>query len=195
MNTTEIETLIGVVLSRYATSTDNDRFGHVDGWGVQFKGLGGTIMGTCNLTKHIITIDMDHDMHRDGDQLKDTVLHECAHALAGIEVSTTGRRMAHGRRWKRWASLLGASPTATQRPKDHAAAYAKMAATSKYQIVYLSEDGAVKPMSICNRRLKNIERRGFKSIPASRGRLWYIRTEDFIRYKGNNEALKTLCFR
>jgi predicted SprT family Zn-dependent metalloprotease len=60
-------------------------------------------VGNCNhITKEIgFSI---HFIHRTGmDEIKDTLLHEIAHALAGP-------REGHGRVWKDWCIAVGAKP-------------------------------------------------------------------------------------
>lgn len=45
-------------------------------------------------------------------EVEDTILHEVAHALAGLDAD-------HGPAWKACASRLGARPEACYRPKEH----------------------------------------------------------------------------
>lgn len=109
MTETEIVDYVHTKLSRYGHMADNETFGSKE-WKVTFVNT--WQLGYCCFTKHIININLAHKRHIDIDELFDTINHEIAHALAGIQRTDSGRRMYHGKEWKRWAIILGAKPKA-----------------------------------------------------------------------------------
>ena len=104
-----------------------------DGW--TFGWLGQKTRSRCGLcnhsTKTISLAPLFVDLN-DLDSVRDTVLHEIAHVLAGYEEG-------HGKLWKRFALDLGATPRATM-PQDEVA----MPATESYKWEAVCRDcGAV----------------------------------------------------
>ncbi len=62
-------------------------------------------LGDCNFRERVIRITRAHALDDDDAQIRDTVLHEIAHAIAGPEAG-------HGPLWKVAARRLGATPRA-----------------------------------------------------------------------------------
>lgn len=97
----------------------------LDGWSFDFdravKRLGQTVY-----SKRQITISRTHALNDGAKSVRDTILHEIAHVLAGP-------RAGHGAEWKRIARRIGATPeshgasahAAAQREADVDAALAK----------------------------------------------------------------------
>jgi predicted SprT family Zn-dependent metalloprotease len=56
--------------------------------------------GSCNERKRLITLSARLTEMNSEYQVRDTILHEIAHALAGV-------RAGHGRKWRRVASIIG----------------------------------------------------------------------------------------
>ena len=62
-------------------------------------------LGDCHFRHRVIRISRTHALEGSEEQIRDTVLHEIAHAIAGREV-------AHGPLWKVTARRIGATPRA-----------------------------------------------------------------------------------
>ena len=62
-------------------------------------------IGRCSCSKHIIYLSKAYTLLNSIDQIKDTILHEIAHALAPISEN-------HGTKWKKIAISLGCIPKA-----------------------------------------------------------------------------------
>lgn len=60
-------------------------------------------LGACHWKKKLIVLSRSHAVKRTSEQVTDTILHEIAHALAGLGAG-------HGPKWKAIASRLGARP-------------------------------------------------------------------------------------
>ncbi len=117
MNTNDARALMMKTLERYAPIANNKHMGDPSEWSLNFREAEDmpvkNALGTCNIGRKIITINAEFVANAPKAEVIDTILHECAHALCGIEISPRGRRMAHGKRWKSWARRVGASPSAT----------------------------------------------------------------------------------
>ena len=74
------------------------------GWTVAF-GEARKRLGDCHFRHHVIRISRAHALEGSGEQIRDTVLHEIAHAIAGYEAG-------HGPLWKATARRIGATPRA-----------------------------------------------------------------------------------
>ena len=62
-------------------------------------------LGDCHFRDRVIRISRTHALERNEEQIRDTVLHEIAHAIAGPEAG-------HGPLWKATARRIGATPRA-----------------------------------------------------------------------------------
>ena len=63
-------------------------------------------LGTCNYSHRVIRIGRSHALEGSEAQIRNTVLHEIAHAIAGHEAG-------HGPLWKATARRIGATPRAS----------------------------------------------------------------------------------
>jgi predicted SprT family Zn-dependent metalloprotease len=59
--------------------------------------------GACHHGKHVITLSRHFVALNTEDEVRDVILHEIAHAIAGFKAG-------HGVRWQLWAIQLGARP-------------------------------------------------------------------------------------
>ena len=75
------------------------------GWTLTF-GEARKRLGDCHFRHHVIRISRTHALEGSEEQIRDTVLHEVAHAIAGHEAG-------HGPLWKATARRIGATPRAT----------------------------------------------------------------------------------
>ncbi len=78
-----------------------DRHGLAD-WSFAFN-RHKTHLGLCRYDDRRIELSIHYVLANDEPSVRDTVLHEIAHALAGPAAG-------HGRLWKRWCERLGATP-------------------------------------------------------------------------------------
>jgi predicted SprT family Zn-dependent metalloprotease len=61
--------------------------------------------GCCNERKRLITLSAHLTLLNTEQEVRDTILHEIAHALVGV-------RAGHGHKWRRMASLIGCNARA-----------------------------------------------------------------------------------
>lgn len=110
-----------------------DKFGLIqNGW--KFRFINSTRnLGRCDYKKKLIELERSHCVRHSDKDVKDTILHEIAHALHYIEFIAnggtdeqffkrkwTGKRWCrvirpHGPEWKRYARMVGADPKASAR--------------------------------------------------------------------------------
>ena len=74
------------------------------GWTLAF-GEARTRLGACHFRHHVIRISRTHALEGSEEQIRNTVLHEIAHAIAG-------HGAGHGPLWKATARRIGATPRA-----------------------------------------------------------------------------------
>ena len=74
------------------------------GWTLAF-GEARKRLGACHFRHHVIQISRTHALEGSEEQIRDTVLHEIAHAIAG-------HGAGHGPLWKATARRIGATPRA-----------------------------------------------------------------------------------
>lgn len=72
------------------------------GWGFAFN-RGRRTMGLCRYGLKRIELSIHYVLRNDESEVRDTILHEIAHAIAGP-------RAGHGEKWKRVCTTLGATP-------------------------------------------------------------------------------------
>ena len=86
---------------------------HNSFWKVSVEDCGINTLGYCNTATNILVISSRLIKFGSEDIITKVIKHEVAHALAGIEVSNTGRRIMHGKSFKRFCDILGTPGTAT----------------------------------------------------------------------------------
>lgn len=182
--------LFDIALSIYGEVASNPYFGHHSDWKFSIEDCG-YCYGLCDFGTKTIILNVKHFNAGNWNDIKDTILHECAHALAGIEISGT-RIIGHGKLWKSWASRLGARPKATATLKS--TPLVDLYRGKKYYIVSIV-DGKVEVHSGSDRRLKNIEGRYFKHKPYTLKSLYHITTDDYHNANGNHELIAQKAFR
>jgi predicted SprT family Zn-dependent metalloprotease len=74
----------------------------LNGWTFRFDNAK-TRVGVCRFDERVIGLSRHYVRANDEDEVKDTILHEIAHALAGPQAG-------HGPRWKKIARELGCAP-------------------------------------------------------------------------------------
>lgn len=192
MNHEEAITIMDEVLTRFGPYADNMDCGHVSDWDLVFSD-NIKVLGLCNLSRRVITINSEYAARAPREAVRDTILHECAHALAGIEMSRNGRRMAHGKHWKMWARRVGANPNATKCTsklgefgEDIAAN--KISKPPKWVVVADRGDHLEK-VSEAGRRMKDIGKKLVKGDRSTLGKLWMVERRHWDMYKGNRDKI------
>lgn len=103
--------------------------------------------GTCKYRTKTIEIHMYLCKHVEVKDLKDTILHEMAHA---IDKEVNGYCSGHGNNWKRIARRIGANPKSSSSKGNG------VIKKSKYIMVLLNEDGSFEYISPKHRKSRNI---------------------------------------
>ena len=89
-------------MARKLAETLIDR--HLTGWSFEFD-RSVRRFGCCKYNKRLITLSRDITSRNDVEHVRDTILHEIAHALVGPGEG-------HGPKWKRECVRIGATPKA-----------------------------------------------------------------------------------
>ena len=114
------------------------------GWRFRFDNAR-TRVGICRFEERIIGLSRHYVRANDKEEVRGTILHEIAHALAGADAG-------HGPRWKRIARMLGA-------PTDRCST-AAMDVSPRYSLWCLT----------CGRRLRNYHRKPRRDFDSGRYR-------------------------
>ncbi|MBF84461.1 MAG: hypothetical protein CL489_08310 [Acidobacteria bacterium] len=133
----------------------------------------GYAYGICDDNIGLIVIDYRHVETGTEEMIKDTVLHEIAHA---IDKQYNGYSSGHGRNWKRIACIVGATPKA--KSKDTKEGLLKRISNAKYAII--DKRNPTKPISYCQRRLKNLHNRYYPNDPSGKGNLYLVESGYFM---------------
>lgn len=161
------------------------------------KPLGFCRYGTC-------TIGISKNLLDKPGMLKNTLIHEVAHALIGIEVSPRGNIMHHGKSWKNMMVIMGGNPRATAAvPDEDRSLFTRTKKSSSVPtsrtkpkwVVVSYINGIVKLIGNCNRRLKNLENRMLRNDRSTLGNIWLIDTNYFDKYRDNNKELARFLVR
>lgn len=127
--------------------------------------------GICRLSSKQISISKSHILNNDDAMVRDTVLHEFAHAIAYVLYKEAG----HGKYWKEIATQLGATPRARGRFNLPVA---------PWLLVHVcSETTEVKAISERFRRNKKIKNYFLTGQPDTKGELYFVARSDFDQFK------------
>lgn len=179
-------------LEKYGSHASNKFFGKASDWTFRVENLNGDTLGICNFRKKIIALDSNHFEKGTVEELTDTVLHECAHALAGI-VRTGKSVMVHGKLWKQWAVIVGAKPSALA-VISYVTPAVERTHNYKYFIISVVGDD-IEVHSGCKRRLVRLSTRYYSDKEYTRGNLYHIKVEDYERFKDQPQTIRQLSFR
>lgn len=147
-------------------------------------------LGYCSFSPRKIVLNLDHVLLSGVAEIVDTILHECAHAVAAELFDEYG----HGKYWKRVCRVFDCRSKAKAPTTDEYAA--KMIKETKYQVVALiPETEEVLYVCSCSRRLKEIQYRWVKGRKDTKGLLWHIDTPLYEKYKDSYHDLKRVAFR
>lgn len=192
MKLCDLNTEMLAIFSKYGKMAKNRHMGYPHQWKIKIVDTSDDL-GYCELRNKKIVLSKWMIENCSEYQILDTLRHEVAHALAGVELSANGRRIVHGKTWKSFARLVGAKPKATVssaelgikvEPKE-----------SKYKIIYCNKNGIIENVSSCNRKLKELGYREMANRPETEGNLWHVLTEDFNQYNNDHTEMMKHTFR
>ena len=83
----------------------------LESWSVEINPRLRTTFGRCNHNRQLIDINWYHCTRSEADTIRDTILHEIAHALVG-------RRQGHNHVWRAKAIEIGCSGSRTGKWED-----------------------------------------------------------------------------
>jgi len=127
--------------------------------------------GVCRVSTKEISLSKHHISNNSIDVIKDTILHEFAHAIAYEIYSESG----HGIHWKKIATRLGAIP----RARGHF-----NVPTAPWLLVHsCSETSVINPISERFRINKKIKNYFLLGRPETKGELFFLKQIEYQQYK------------
>lgn len=127
--------------------------------------------GMCKISSKEISFSVYHIENNDIETIKDTILHEFAHAIAYHLYSDSG----HGKHWKSVARQIGAIPKAKGSFKLPIAPWLLVHACSK--------TSQINPISERFRRNNKIKNYFLSGRPETKGELFFIKHVDYKQFK------------
>ncbi len=127
--------------------------------------------GSCQVKQKVITLSRYHIAENSLMVVKDTILHELAHAIC-FEVYGD---LTHGKKWKAIASSIGAVPKATAEFNVPYSPWKLVVADFKLQTVSFVANRFRK-----NKKIKNYY---LKADPKTKGRLFYLKASEYEAFK------------
>lgn len=148
-------------------------------WSVSFDNANRRA-GICRLGEQRISISKKHVTNNSIDVVRDTILHEFAHAIAYEEYGEKG----HGARWKSIAKQIGATPKATglfNLPE------------APWMLVHLcphsNELAKIAPRFRRNKKIKHYH---LRDKPETKGQLFFVSSEAFNAFCEGAKGLDEL---
>lgn len=138
--------------------------------------------GLCNLTEKRISISRVHVENNSVADVKDTVLHEFAHAITFELYGEAG----HGELWQNTARVIGAIPKAT--------AKYELPVSPWMLVVYCAESQSVKKLSPRYRKNKKIRDYFLRGQPDTKGKLGYICSRQLNSFEADEIQFEDLVF-
>ncbi len=127
--------------------------------------------GMCNASTKSIHISSHHYLNNSFEMVKDTVLHELAHAIT-FELYSD---LTHGERWKSIAVRIGAKPKATAKFNlPHPPWFL-------VSVCYIQK--SILRIAPRYRRNKNIVNYFLKGRPSTKGSLYYVKYEELMAFE------------
>ena len=127
--------------------------------------------GICKISSKVISISRSHIQNNEIEVIKDTILHEFAHAIAYELYKESG----HGHQWKRVAKEIGAMPKACGSFNLSKAPWLLVHACSKTL--------EIEPISQRFRLNKRIKNYFLSGRPETKGELFFIKQTEFNEFK------------
>lgn len=167
-------------------------------WGLDEKGWTHKFMnykdamGKCHFNDKFISSSLYYiENGLEPECIVDTIRHEIAHALDGaMTFSRTGRWMAHGVTWRRWAIKVGAIPRATKVATGFVKPEADIKDTKWAMVLVKGDD--IDFIRWSPRFLTRMYARYIPTIPNSSGKLYLVDTGDYKEYVAGNKPLSEL---
>jgi len=136
--------------------------------------------GACKFDLKQIVISRQHIKLNPEVIVRDTLLHEFAHAIAYELYTESG----HGEHWKKVAVKVGASPQSRGEFN---------LPTAPWQVViYCQEKGLIEKVASRYRRSKQLEYYSIKGRPETQGQLYYLSTSEFDLYESGQLSFDEL---
>jgi predicted SprT family Zn-dependent metalloprotease len=127
--------------------------------------------GVCKIQEKCISISLSHIENNELSVIKDTVLHEFAHAIAYELYKDSG----HGLNWKHIAKKIGAIPKAK--------GYFNLAQSPWLLVHSCAKTFELKVISQRFRRNKKIKNYFLSGRPETKGELFFINQQQFKQYE------------
>lgn len=125
--------------------------------------------GWCSFREKMIMIDRVHAEKSSIEEVKDTILHEIAHARAYHLHGEPN----HGAAWKMECRIIGAVPKATA--KAEGAMLEHLHDSAKWTVAYINGDH-VEKVCTAKRKLKSLQHRKIKGREETSGKLFLVPT-------------------
>ncbi len=127
--------------------------------------------GICRLSSKEISISRNHALNNSQEVVRDTILHEFAHAIAYELFKETG----HGKRWKQVARAIGATPKASGKFN---------VPNAPWMLVHrCSRSMQLQPISERFRRNKKIKNYFLTGRPETKGELYFVAQSEYEMFK------------
>lgn len=188
MTSEQCVNLVMETLETYQDEATNKDFGVASDWTVKVSYGNPNILGETYQNAKVIVISANHIEDDTLDEVVETILHECAHALAGRQFYRK-REISHGKKWRDMAVKVGAKPYATQERMEEATAK-----KYNFHIISISDQG-VEVHCSCMRRLVGLEERSYPGKEYTIGNLYHIAVDDYARLEGDIEGIRKVAFR
>jgi len=127
--------------------------------------------GVCKMSTKEISLSVSHIENNEIDVVRDTILHEFAHAIAYELFSDTG----HGREWKKIARKIGAQPRAKGAFNLPNAPWLLVHACARTL--------HIKPIGTRFRRNKKIKNYFLIGKPETKGELFFVNQSEYNLFK------------
>ena len=142
----------------------------LDSWSISFDNAKRRA-GVCKMSQKEISFSVSHIENNSIEIIKDTILHEFAHAIAYELYGHTG----HGQPWKKIARKIGATPRAKGAFNLPDAPWILVHACNKTL--------SINPIGERFRRNKNIKNYFLIGKPETKGELFFIDHSEYSLYK------------
>lgn len=152
----------------------------------------GVIFGVCCYIERTILINEIHAETSSIEDIADTILHECAHALAVEYFNDYG----HGKGFREVANMLGCNTTAKSSIALHDEFIKAEQKRKKYTMVYLDDvNKKVEVIRVVGRKMKHLSSRYLKRDPSStKGKIYLVEHKKANPLKDSFNVVKQLAF-
>ena len=153
----------------------------LSGWSVSFD-RAVKRAGLCRLNEKHISVSKSHIENNPLEIVKDTILHEFAHAITYKLHGEVG----HGEYWQQMARKIGATPKATS-------AY-QLPVSPWMLVIYCRDTKSVKKLAPRYRKNKKIGDYFLRGQPHTKGKLGYICSNQLNSFEADNIQFEELVF-